>query len=66
MPAMRMPPKTNHATKGSSQTVWVLREGKPTAIPVTTGVTDGHFTEITSGELQEGTQVISGATVAAP
>jgi HlyD family secretion protein len=45
--------------KGRSQQVWALVEGKPLAIPVTVGVTDGRFTEITGGDLKEGMQAIT-------
>ena len=45
--------------KGRSQQVWVLVDGKPLAIPVTVGVTDGRFTEITGGDLKEGMQAIT-------
>jgi HlyD family secretion protein len=39
--------------------VWVLRDGAPLAVPVTTGQTDGRFTEIVSGDLDEGEPVIT-------
>ncbi|MEY3202566.1 MAG: hypothetical protein RIR70_2116 [Pseudomonadota bacterium] len=35
----------------SRATIHVLREGAPVAVPVTTGITDGRFTEFVSGEL---------------
>lgn len=37
---------------------WVLRDGKPTAVPVTVGLEDGTSGEIARGELAEGDQVI--------
>ena len=44
-----------------SQTVWVVgADGKPAAVPVTLGLTDGRMSEITSGNLKEGQQVIIG------
>jgi HlyD family secretion protein len=46
-------------TKGNSQQVWALVDGKPLAIPVTVGVTDGKFTEITGGDIKEGMQAIT-------
>jgi HlyD family secretion protein len=46
-------------TKGGSQQVWVLVDCKPVAIPVTVGVTDGRFTEITGGAIKEGMQAIT-------
>ena len=36
-------------------------DGKPQAVTVKTGISDGQFTEIVEGELQEGQQVIVGA-----
>jgi HlyD family secretion protein len=45
--------------KGRSRQVWVLVGGKPLAIPVTVGVTDGRFTEITGGDLKEGMRAIT-------
>jgi HlyD family secretion protein len=45
---------------GGRGVVWVLRDGKPVAVPVRTGATDGSFTEITGGALKPGDQVITG------
>jgi HlyD family secretion protein len=55
--------------RGRPQTVYVLREGKPVAVRVITGLTDGTVTEIVGGELKEGDAVILGngtAGAAAP
>ena len=41
------------------QTVWVLRDGKPTAVSVTVGASNGRQTEVTSGNLEPGTKVIT-------
>ena len=38
--------------------VWVLENGKPAAKWVRTGATDGQVTEISSGELKPGDEVI--------
>ena len=38
--------------------VWVLRDGVPVRIPVAMGLGDGQVTEIVSGQLAEGDQVI--------
>jgi HlyD family secretion protein len=46
------------AGTGAKGTVWVLREGKPVSIEVTTGATDGRNTEITSPQLKAGDEVI--------
>ncbi len=40
--------------------VWVLRGGRPVAVPVAPGLDDGTFTEIAKGDLQPGDQVITG------
>ena len=40
------------------QQVWVLRDNKPVAIPVSTGTTSGMMTEILSGELDVGAELI--------
>lgn len=39
--------------------VWVMdAEGKPTPVEITTGISDGSFTEVISGALREGQEVI--------
>ncbi len=39
--------------------VWVLNaEGKPTPVEIATGISDGSFTEVISGNLREGQEVI--------
>lgn len=38
--------------------VWILRNGKPERVPVVTGISDGMFSEIVSGDLREGQEVI--------
>jgi len=40
--------------------VWVLEKGKPKAIVVKAGITDGQFTEVTAEGLLEGMQVLIG------
>ena len=47
------------------RTVWVLRDGKPVRLPVTTGVTDGTYTEITEGDVHSGDKLINDMTVRA-
>ena len=41
-----------------SSRVWVLRDGRPVAVAVTTGLDDEAFTEIVGGELKPGDPVI--------
>jgi HlyD family secretion protein len=45
------------ATQGQPQ-VWVLRDGQPVAVAVTTGLDDDSFTEIVKGELKPDDRVI--------
>ena len=45
--------------------VWVLQDGKPVALPVTPGASDGRHTEVASEKLQPGMQVIVGQLAAA-
>jgi len=46
--------------------VWVLDEtGKPKALPVETGITDGTATEVAASDVREGMEVIVGATAPA-
>ncbi len=53
-------PRTATATPGSAaaRRVWVLRDGAPVAVAIKPGVSDGRMTEVVSGELQPGMQVI--------
>jgi HlyD family secretion protein len=46
--------------------VWVLRDGQPQPIVVTTGLDDGRYTEILTGEIKPGDQVITGEDQALP
>ena len=39
--------------------VWVLRDGRPVAVPITPGLDDGNFTEIVAGDLRPGDQLIT-------
>lgn len=38
--------------------VWVLRDGKAVALNITTGISNGKMSEVISGDLREGMQVI--------
>jgi len=46
------------APTGSQQRVFVLRDGKPVAVPIVAGLDDGNFTEIVQGDLHSGDRVI--------
>jgi HlyD family secretion protein len=39
--------------------IWILENDKPKRVMVTTGISDGSFTEITSGDVAEGQAVIT-------
>lgn len=43
--------------------VWVLRDGKPVRVPVSTGVTDGTWTELLQGDVQPGDVLVTDMTV---
>ena len=49
--------KAAKGTKGSG--VWILENNKLKNIKITTGIIDANYTEVTSGELTEGQQVIT-------
>ena len=39
--------------------VWTpVRQGRPLPVEITTGISDGSYTEVTSGALKEGQEVI--------
>ena len=42
--------------------LWILRDGKPTAITVRLGLDDGAYTEIFEGEVRPGDELIIGAS----
>lgn len=42
--------------------VWILQDGQPVPMPVTTGVTDGLFTEMVEGTLKEGQELLTGVS----
>jgi HlyD family secretion protein len=53
------------ASTASAKQVWVLRDGAAVEVAVTPGISDGHMTEITGGDLQAGMLVITDQKVAA-
>ena len=60
--ALRYLPLGTPPAKAGAARVWVLRDGKPVAVPVTTGLDDDSVTELLSGELKEGDLAIVGET----
>lgn len=53
-----VPPDAGKVSDYKGAGVWVLENGKPTRVQVTTGVSDGSYTELVSGNLKAGQQVI--------
>ncbi len=47
------------ASTAAAKQVWVLRDGVAVPVAVTPGISDGHMTEITGGDLQAGMLVIT-------
>lgn len=60
--------KTQEETngKGKQQKVWTLRNGQPTAVAITKGTSDGLMTEVTGGELEPGTELITDTDTVKP
>jgi len=58
--ALRYVPTAIAAPETRQPGIWVLRNGKPDAVQVTTGLDDDDFTEIVGGELKAGDKVIVG------
>ena len=48
--------KTTAQAKGSG--VWILEKDKPKRIPVSLGISDGNYTELVSGKISEGQELI--------
>jgi HlyD family secretion protein len=64
-PASR--PRDIGDAKGKQQRIYVVsRDGQPSAVPVTTGSTDGIMTEITGGAITVGTEVVTDIISANP
>ena len=58
-------PRDTTDVKGK-QRIYVLRDGQPEALPVTTGSTDGIMTEIAAGAIEVGTEVVTDVISATP
>ena len=44
------------------KTVWVVRDGIPSAVPILTGLSDGTYTEVVEGGLQAGDKVVTASS----
>jgi HlyD family secretion protein len=38
--------------------IWIIKEGKPERIAIVTGISDGNYTELISGDVKEGQEII--------
>lgn len=45
--------------KGGTQQIWIVRDGEPEPVSVTTGASDGRMTELLQGAVRPGMQVIT-------
>ncbi len=54
----RPPDKGKEAAGKKGEAVWIAEKGSPRRISITTGISDGNHTELASGELKEGQEVI--------
>ncbi|MBI4195604.1 MAG: efflux RND transporter periplasmic adaptor subunit [Betaproteobacteria bacterium] len=61
LPGPPRPParSAQKATDRRHQQVWTLRDGRPVAIPVTVGATDGRMTQIITGDVQPGLEILT-------
>jgi len=67
MPGSARRPAAAGASTATAKQVWVLPDGEgaaPQAVAVTPGISDGHMTEITGGDLKPGMRVITDQKVA--
>jgi HlyD family secretion protein len=46
------------STQSGGERVWTLRDGRPIALPISTGVTDGRMSQVVEGDLQPGTELV--------
>ncbi len=59
------PKQVKDKAANSVKQVWVLRDKQPVAVEVSTGLSNGRYTEILGGELQAGMALITGTQKAA-
>ena len=69
MPGMGRPDEKKAGTEtsvrdqlqGRPATIWVLRNNQPQAVEIKTGISNGAYTQVVSGDVQEGDLIISDA-----
>jgi HlyD family secretion protein len=57
-PGRESKPKENTVSSGSQHDIWILKDGQPVPVSVTTGVTDGVNTEIVNGDVEPGMSLV--------
>ena len=59
-PALRFKPaeKSKAVAQQKGSAVWILEQDKPKRMPISTGISDGNYTELVSGEIKEGQELI--------
>jgi HlyD family secretion protein len=57
-PAVKDKGRTQGQQKGKGLGVWVLENGNAKRVPVKTGISDGNYTELVSGGISEGQELI--------
>jgi len=55
-----VPPKQTSPKLQKGYGVWIIQNQEPVRIPVTIGISDDSWTELVSGDLKEGQEVIIG------
>jgi HlyD family secretion protein len=53
-------PSQAASSAGGKAQVWILRSGKPVAVSITAGLADDTYTEVRTGDLRAGDQVVIG------
>lgn len=63
-----LPPEKNRTARKQQKgpAVWILENNAPRRIPVTVGISDGSYSELLSGEIREGQEVIVESLAKAP
>jgi HlyD family secretion protein len=57
-------PREDANAKNKEQQVWTLRNGQLTSIAITKGLSDGKMTEVTSGDLEPGLELVTNMVTA--
>lgn len=53
--------QTGSGKRGRGQGIWIIENKKPKRLPIKTGISDGSYTEVVSGDLKEDDEVIVAA-----